>query len=208
MKSRLAASYFLVIILWGFMFAPFSFAHQKYFTLGGGGVVGDAPDKRTETFGDVQTVTYDGENGWGMFLAFGIDWQSVRAEFESVFRRYRLGAAVTGNTGTDKSATYTEATSLMVNIFYDIHLMDRFELSLGGGVGGSFFAIDDFNTANYSVGYIPGWESTYQLVAELSCKLNNNTTLGVRYHFLDIFDTGNENASASYDIFASIGYHF
>ena len=124
------------------------------------------------------------DTGWAAFITAGYAFNNnFRAEFEAGYRDNDVDGYVLNGNSTTRGEDLWEATA-MVNVLYDLSLMDKLTLSVGVGAGGDF--------ANYT--YTSGatraeddeWNFAYQGIAGLSYMVAQRTAVFMNYRYLRV----------------------
>ena len=168
------------------------------------GIEGGANVVQKDNFADLQPgdvvdplnhLQQSFDTGWAAIGTIGYAFYNWRIEGEFGYRQNSLDktkapATVFDLATTAKSSGNLGEFTLMANVLYDIHVTDRFSLSLGAGAGGAdsrlkLRALDDagpqgefVNDSRYSF--------AYQGLAGVNYYLGSRSTLFLNYRYLDV----------------------
>ena len=123
------------------------------------------------------------DTGWAAFVTAGYAWNNnFRTELELGYRQNDIDTYFTNGAATTIEGTLDESTA-MVNVLYDLAVMDKLSLSIGAGAGGDF--------ANYRhdatiVGEDDQWNFAYQGIAGLSYMIGQRTAVFMNYRYLRV----------------------
>lgn len=160
----------------------------------GGSAVGDWDHTRTKWTWcgpEVKDAIAVFDNGWAVFGAAGYAIDGWRVEAEGGFRHndidsyvkevWREKAWVVPDAGGELSEA-----SVMINVIYDVPLLERFSLSIGIGAGG------DYARFKLDTPWAPvdeeDWHFAYQGLAGLNYALTQATVVFVNYRFANVRD--------------------
>lgn len=150
---------------------------------------GDATDP-------VNHIDQSFSTGWAVLGSLGYAFDNWRFEGEFGYRHNSLDKTKTLPGGTEPTPTAANSSgnlsefTLMANVLYDIHLTDRFSLSLGAGAGGANarLKLGAFEDSGSEGEFIKDshWSFAYQGIAGLNYALGPRSTLFVNYRYLDV----------------------
>ncbi len=143
----------------------------------------------------VNHLTQSSSVGWAALGTLGYSFYNWRVELEGGYRHNSLDKTKTPGTIGDPASTVNTSGSLseftlMANVLYDIHLTDRFSVTLGAGAGGAdarlkLGAFEDTGTEGEFV-KDSHMSFAYQGIAGLNYALGPRSTLFVNYRYLDV----------------------
>ncbi len=124
------------------------------------------------------------DTGWAAFVTAGYAFNNnIRAEFEAGYRDNDVDGYVLNGNSTTFGEDLWEA-SAMVNVLYDISLMDKLSLSVGAGAGG------DFANYTFTIGATSAeddeWNFAYQGLAGLNYMVGQRTAVFMNYRYLRV----------------------
>ncbi|MGN6517559.1 MAG: OmpA family protein [Rhizomicrobium sp.] len=116
-----------------------------------------------------------------------------RLEFETAWDRHSTGDFTSGG-ATFPSSGHAEIGSAMVNALYDVHVLPRVRLSIGGGIGAGNSRIkfdNPFGAGHFSTR--SGARFMWQAIGGLTYEATPNIDLFVDYHYRDLRNGSNDN---------------
>jgi len=131
----------------------------------------------------VKSASADFSTGWAGLGTLGFGMNHWRVEVEGGYRRNNLdGYEKNGWAFSNVSGDVTQITAMM-NVLYDVPLMDKLSLDVGIGAGGDYAKID-FTLPGPDIKH-DGWRLAYQGLAGLTYSLTPNIGVFANYRYLD-----------------------
>jgi len=158
-----------------------------YAAVEGGAVWMQAWDHiRTQTskcYTSVKPASAEFSTGWAGLGTLGFGMNHWRVEIEGGYRKNELDSyEKNGWAYSDISGDVTQITAMM-NVLYDVPLMENLSLAVGIGVGGDYAKID-FVLPGPDISH-ESWRLAYQGLAGLNYTLTRNIAVFANYRFLD-----------------------
>jgi outer membrane protein OmpA-like peptidoglycan-associated protein len=158
-----------------------------YAAVEGGAVWMQAWDHiRTQTsycYTTVKPASADFATGWAGLGTIGYGMNHWRVEVEGGYRRNNLdGYEKNGWAFSNVSGDVTQVTAMM-NVLYDVPLLEKLSLDVGIGVGGDYAKID-FTLPGPDIQH-ESWRLAYQGLAGLTYTLTPNIGVFANYRYLD-----------------------
>ncbi len=169
------------------------------------GIEGGANAVQKDKFADLQPgdltdplnhIQQTFDTGWAAFGSVGYAFYNWRIEGEFGYRQNGLDKTKTPATlldvaSTTKTSGHLSEFTLMANVLYDIHLTDRFAITLGAGAGGAdsrlkLAALDDGVAAEGEFIKDSHYSFAYQGLAGLNYYIGPRSTLFINYRYLDV----------------------
>lgn len=124
------------------------------------------------------------DTGWVALVTAGYAWNNnFRTELELGYRQNDIDTYFTLGNATNNEGSLDESTA-MLNVLYDLALMDKLSISFGVGAGG------DFANYEHDAGGITGeddqWNFAYQGIAGLNYMVGQRTALFLNYRYLRV----------------------
>jgi OmpA-OmpF porin, OOP family len=147
---------------------------------GGANWLNDNDGVFLETGVPVTPATFDFDTGWALLGTLGYSFGSWRVEGELGYRQNDIDAVAIGPFFTPLPGDDVEQFTIMANALYDIRLSDRFNISLGGGLGVDRVDLDDGLDVSDD-----HWGFAYQGIVGLSYAVSRRMDVTMNYRYLN-----------------------
>src|SRR5262245_15115590 len=132
-------------------------------------------------FAPATPTEFDFDTGWAFVATAGYSFGSWRVEGEFGSRSNDIHTIRIGTplVSTVRVGNDLQQTTLMANALYDIQLSDRFNISIGAGIGADLINFDD------RVAIVDSeWSFAYQGIVGLSYAVSRSMDVTLNYRYL------------------------